>query len=132
MKDTYSVIVDGDRISYSDGFSNILTIRENYSKEEGTALMELSGRLPSQLRYALMDEVMLFITCGMRLKIDFSEVTYFSNACQEVLLDAANRQSQYKLPGDFELVNVPEDIYSELKHKHYVFIVRTSKKGGKA
>lgn len=132
MKDTYSVIVNGDCIRYRDGFNDILTIRESYSKEEGTALMELSGRLPFQLRYALMDEVMLFITCGMKLKIDLSEVKYFSNSCQDVLLEAGNRQSQYKLPGNFELVNVPEDIYKELQHKHFVMMIRTRKKGGKA
>lgn len=132
MRETLLSTVRGDCISYSDGSSDILTIRESYSKEEGTALMELSGRLPFQLSHALMDEIMLFITCGMKLKIDFSEVTYFSNSCQEVLLDAANRQNEYKLPGNFELVNVPEDIYSELQHKHYIYIIRTAKKGGKA
>lgn len=131
MKDTFRVVVKDDCICYKDGSNEVLSIRESYSREDGTALMELSGHLPFQMRYELMDEIMLFITCGMKLKLDFSEVSYFSNSCQDVLIEAGNRKSRFKLPGSFELVNVPEDIYNELQHKHYTSLIRTGKKGEK-
>lgn len=129
MKDGILTNVCEDTIHYSDGTREVLTIKETYSLKDGVAAMECAGQLPTQLRYELMDEMLLFLVCGMKLTLDFSSVTYFSNSCQQAVIDIGARKREYGISGNFEIVNVPKEIYADLKKKHFTAVVKTGLKG---
>lgn len=136
MKDVITNRIEGDKIIYSKSSGRgvpeeILSIQESYSIENKTAQMKLAGDLSSEFDHELKDEMLLFLACGMSVVLDFSDVSYFSNSCQDSIIDVGSKKKEFGISGTFEIINVPEEIYADLKRKHFTLSVKTRMKGAK-
>lgn len=80
---------------------------------EQAMVLKLTGEMVSDAVYTLQDELESYLSLGIRVELDFSEVTFLSTAGQEMLLNVQQFSEDIRR-GELRLVHVPDPIYREL------------------
>lgn len=81
--------------------------------KEQAMVLKLTGEIVSDTVYTLQDELESYLSLGIRVELDFSQVTFLSTAGQEMLLNI-QQFSEDIHRGELRLVRVPDAIYNEL------------------
>lgn len=80
---------------------------------EQSMVLLLGGEIVSDTVYFLQDELESYLSLGIRVELDFSQVTFLSTAGQEMLLNV-QQFSEDIHRGQLRLIHVPDAIYREL------------------
>lgn len=75
--------------------------------------MTLNGELRSETAHHIQDELDAFTTVGVKVWVDFREVTFAAPSMFNALLDSQQRIDIFR-KGEVVLKNVPDAIYQEM------------------
>lgn len=106
--------IEDDTIMFYDGATQFLTIKE--SDTENGILLTLVGELRGEVSHDLLDELVSFVTVGVKVVVDCEKVTYIAPSNEQVFLDTQHKIDDMK-KGDLTIRNLPPNIYQEF-HKN--------------
>lgn len=104
-------IIEGDSMVFQDGDSQILTVDE-LDVNEGIQMV-LKGQLRSDTVHFIQNELDAFTTIGVKVWIDFKEVTYVAPSFLGALLNSQQLVDFFR-KGEIVLRNIPDSIYQEM------------------
>lgn len=103
--------INGDSMFFYDGDRLILTVDElDYN---GGILMALKGQLSSDTVHYIHNELDAFTTVGMKVWLDFTEVSFAAPSFLIAMLNAQQLVDFFR-KGEIVLKNIPDDIYQEM------------------
>ena len=103
--------MEGDSMLFYENGSLILTVEE--TETENGILMALKGQLKSETAHHIQDELDAFTVVGVKVVLDFQDVTFASAAVLNALLDVQQRIDQFR-QGEMVLRNVSDSIYRDM------------------
>ena len=103
--------MQGDSMLFYDGENLILTIEE--TEVDGGILMTLKGDLRSETATHIQDELDAFTTVGVKVTIDFKEVTFLAPSVLNALLNSQQLIDFFR-HGEIILRNVSDAVYQEM------------------
>ncbi len=106
------MVIQGDSWSLLDDGVTVLTVKE--PEDEKETVLSVSGSLRSDTVLYFKDELAALATMGADVVLDFSELKYISNACQQALLTTQQQMDSLN-KGSLTLRNVPKEIYKEFE-----------------
>lgn len=101
--------LEGDFTYFYENDKLILTMEE--TETDDGILMTLKGELKSETAHSILDELNAYSVVGMKVTVDFAEVTFVSSAVLNALLDAQQMIDQLR-KGELILRRVPDAIYT--------------------
>lgn len=96
---------------FQDGDVLILTVDE--VDFQGGILMVLKGQLRSDTAHFIQNELDAFITVGLKVWMDFKEVTFVAPSFLSALLNSQQLVDFFH-KGEIVLRNIPDAIYQEM------------------
>lgn len=96
---------------FYDGDALILTVDE--LDFNGGIQMVLKGQLRSDTAHFIQNELDAFTTVGMKVWLDFKEVTFAAPSFLSALLNAQQLVDFFR-KGEIVLKNIPDAIYAEM------------------
>lgn len=103
--------IDGDCMTFYDGDALILTVEE-LDCSDGV-LMTLKGQLRSDIAHFIQNELDAFTSIGVRVWLDFKEVTFVAPSFLAALLNAQQLVDFFR-KGEITIKNIPNAIYQEM------------------
>lgn len=104
-------IINGDSMLFYDGDALILTVDE--LDFNGGILMTLKGQLRSDTAHFIQNELDAFTTVGMKVWLDFKDVTFAAPSFLGALLNAQQLVDFFR-KGEIILKNIPDPVYREM------------------
>lgn len=104
-------IIDEDTMFFYDGDALILTVHE-LDYNDGIRMV-LNGQLRSDTAHFIQNELDAFTTVGMKVWLDFKEVTFAAPSFLSALLNAQQLVDFFR-KGEIILNNIPDPIYQEM------------------
>lgn len=98
---------------FHEGEALILTVEE--TETEAGVLMAFKGELRSETAYHIQDELDAFTTVGIKVTLDFRDVTFAAPSVLNALL-SSQQLIDLLSKGEILLKNIPDAIYSEMDH----------------
>ncbi len=103
--------VQGDNLVFWDEKGQIMTMEEDVT--DSGVLIRLSGQLRSETAPHIRAELDAFTTVGMKIILDFGEVTYAAPSVLDALQDVENR-IEFFCRGGLLLRNISDEVYREM------------------
>ncbi len=103
--------MQGDSMLFYEGDELILTVEE--ADQDDGVLIKLKGSLKSEVTHHIQDELDAFTTVGVKVTIDFKEVTFASASVLHALLNAQQLIDFFR-KGEIVLRNIPDSVYQEM------------------
>ena len=103
--------MQGDSMLFYEGDTLVLTVEET-DLDDGV-LMKLIGALKSEATHHIQDELDAFTTVGVKVIIDFKDVTFVSASVLYALLNAQQLVDYFR-KGEIILRNISDSIYQEM------------------
>lgn len=103
--------IEGDSMLFWDEDSLILTADEQ--DLNGGILMVLKGQLRSDTVHYIQNELDAFTTVGVKVCVDFKEVSYAAPSFLGALLSSQHLVDFFH-KGEIVLKNIPDKIYQEM------------------
>lgn len=103
--------ISGDTMFFYDGDALILTVDE--LDFNGGIQMVLKGQLRSDTAHFIQNELDAFTTVGMKVWLNFKEVTFAAPSFLSALLNAQQLVDFFR-KGEIVLQNIPDAIYAEM------------------
>lgn len=103
--------MQGDSMLFYDGDSLILTIVEE--EIDNGILMTFKGNLRSDTAHHIQDELDAFTTVGIKVTIDFKDVSFISASTLLAMLNAQQLIDFFR-KGEIVLRNIPDSVYKEM------------------
>lgn len=103
--------ISGDSMFFYDGNALILTVDE--LDFNGGIQMVLKGQLRSDTAHFIQNELDAFTTVGMKVWLNFKEVTFAAPSFLSALLNAQQLVDFFR-KGEIILQNIPDAIYAEM------------------
>lgn len=96
---------------FYDGDTSILTVDE--VDHSGGVLMVMKGQLRSDTAHFIQNELDAFTTVGVKVWLDFKDVTFVAPSFLAALLNAQQLVDFFR-KGEVVLKNIPDAIYQEM------------------
>lgn len=103
--------LQGDTMLFYEGEKLILSVDEVES--EGCICMVLKGNLVSDSAHHIQDELNAFTSVGVKVVMDFKEVTFVSPSVMYVLLESQTLIDFFR-KGEIVLRNISDEVYQML------------------
>lgn len=103
--------IDNDTITFFSDEKKLFWIKENLTDNNIT--VSIGGELLSQTTHEFLDEMLAFVSVGLDIVIDFSEVIYIASTYMKALLEIQIAIDKKK-KGSLCLKKIPPKILSEL------------------
>jgi len=103
--------MDGDNMLFYDKGELILTVEE--TETENGILIALKGQLKSDTAHHIQDELDAFTVAGVKVTLDFKEVTFAAPSVLNALLNSQQRIDFFRR-GEILLRNIPDAVYREM------------------
>ncbi len=110
--------VKDDTIVLTENGRTFFELKETEGENE--VLIALSGKMRSEIEHVFYDELFSLVSVGVRIKLDFSKVTYLSDSCKHVLTAVQQTIDKYG-KGEMRLRKIPEDILNDLRKDGYLW-----------
>lgn len=104
--------MSGDSMLFYDGANLVLSVDE--TEADGGILMVLKGELRSETAQHIQHELDAFTTMGLKVAIDFKDVTYITSSVLYALL-SSQQLIDFFHKGAILLKNVPDAVYREME-----------------
>lgn len=96
---------------FYEGSTLVLTVEEK--ETNGKILMALKGELKSEAAHHIQDELDAFTTVGVKVILDFREVSFIAPSVLSALLNS-QQLIDYFRQGEILLTNIPDTVYQEM------------------
>lgn len=103
--------IDGDTMNFYDGDTLVLTVDE--VDFNGGIMMAMKGQLRSDTAHFIQNELDAFTTVGVKVWLDFKEVTFVAPSFLGALLNAQQLVDFFR-KGEVVLKNIPGSVYQEM------------------
>lgn len=103
--------IDEDTITFFSDEKKIFWIKEVLTDD--SVAVSVGGELISETTHEFLDEMLAFVSVGLDIVVDFSEVTYIASAYMKALLKVQMAIDK-KGKGSFCLTEIPSNILCEL------------------
>lgn len=113
--------IEGDTMIFYKNDAVILTVDE--PDFNGGIKMVFKGQLVSDIVHYIHNELDAFTTVGMKVWLDFKEVTYVAPSFLPALLHAQNTVDFFR-KGQIVLMNIPDSIYQEMDEEGYTELLK--------
>ena len=103
--------MDGDSMLFYEGNTLVLAVVE--TDLDGGILMALQGELRSEVAHHIQDELDAFTTVGVKVTVDFKNVTFVSASALNALLISQQLIDSLR-QGQIVLRNIPDATYRRM------------------
>ncbi len=103
--------IQDDTMLFYDGEKLVLSAEE--LETDGGILIKLKGELRSEAAHHIQDELDAFTTVGVRVNLDFGEVSFISPSVLNALLNSQQLIDHFRR-GEIVLKNIPDAVYREM------------------